>query len=210
VPRRLRSCRCSNADEAGRGAPFRPGYPIFSKADEHYKFLIPEKALVLSHADLKVGSTIVDEAEDQQATVEKNITDPNAKRLNREHLEMEDWRGHMLHLKSIFDMLRSRGVERILKVTVKDNFRRPCRDGIIYECLKDFDVRYLDWQKNDLCIDVVLATAPRVAELTLYSSGIKTVLRGWAARNGLCTLNQVFRASLCCYQAPWRNNDHQN
>lgn len=207
---RLRSCRCSNADEAGRDAPFRPGYPIFSKANEQYKFLIPEKVSMLSHVDLKVGSTTVDEAEDQRATIEKNTTDPNAKKLSPEQLELKDWHDHMLNLKSIFDMLRTRGVERILKVTVRDNPRQPCRDSIICECLKDFDVRYLDWQKNDLCIDVVLAAAPRVAELTLYSSGSKTVLRGWAARNGLCTLNQVFKAFLYCYQAPKSNNDHQS
>jgi len=105
--------------------------------------------------------------------------------------QTEAWNKNMGHLVEVFDMLRELKIKRILKVTVEDNSDRPCTDSVIMKCLRDFDVRYLDWQKNDLCIDVVLAVAPRVSELRLYSSGNATVLRGWAASSGLCSLNQV-------------------
>jgi hypothetical protein len=61
-----------------------------------------------------------------------------------------------------------------------DNIKMPCSDEIIEYCLDDFDVRYLNWRKLDLCVEAILANTTNLAELTLHSSGNNAVLRGWA------------------------------
>ncbi|PHH90671.1 hypothetical protein CDD83_2965 [Cordyceps sp. RAO-2017] len=104
------------------------------------------------------------------------------------------WKSNMKHVINVFQELRDQNVERILKVIIRDNSHKPCTDEIIESCLSGFDVRYLDWNKPDLCPDVVLAAAPNVVELTLYSSGNTAVLPAWAASNGLCNLNLVWSA----------------
>lgn len=97
-----------------------------------------------------------------------------------------------LSLQGVFDLLRSlKHVQRILKVEVKDNPRRNCSDQTIEACLKGFDVRYLNWDKYDLCSDVVVAVAKNVIELWLYSSGNNAVLRSWSGEEGLGRLKQV-------------------
>ena len=95
-----------------------------------------------------------------------------------------------IYLKEIFDAIREKKVEKILKVTVEDDIGNPCTDEVIEYCLSDLDVRYLDWRKPDLNPDVVLRAAPNVVGLKLYSK-CNTALRGWAAPNGLCNLNLV-------------------
>lgn len=100
------------------------------------------------------------------------------------------WEDDMDSLKSVFDLIRKK-VVKILKLTVHDWPKRPCSDEVIEECLRGFDVRYLDWIKDDLSIDMVLNAAPRVVELSLYSSSSNAVLQGWAASNGICNLKQV-------------------
>lgn len=95
------------------------------------------------------------------------------------------------YLLTIFDELRERGVRRILRVTVEDDFDNPCTDEVIESCIRGLDVRYIDWRKPDLCLDVLVRAAPNVVELTLYSSGSSVVLRGWASTGGVCNLNRV-------------------
>ncbi|ETR99348.1 hypothetical protein M419DRAFT_45849, partial [Trichoderma reesei RUT C-30] len=97
----------------------------------------------------------------------------------------------MLSLTKIFKMLKQQGVKRILKVTIKDNSKRPCSDQVIQQCLAGFDVRYLDWNKPDLSVSIICASCPKIAELTLYSSGRRAVLESWASNTGLCRLRQV-------------------
>lgn len=96
-------------------------------------------------------------------------------------------------------MLHRKGVRRILKLTVRDNLDDPCSDEVIERCLKRFDVRYLDWQKYDLCAEVILSAAPNVVKLTLHSSGSHAVLRSWASEMTLCELNKV---RLCLLRHP--------
>src|SRR5271155_3764075 len=85
---------------AGRSAPFRPGYPITSDANAHYRSLIPEKAGVLSHASLKVGSAPC------------RAEDHDTNDAERQTAELKDWENHMTYLKSTFAMLANRGVTR--------------------------------------------------------------------------------------------------
>ncbi|KAK3937215.1 hypothetical protein QBC46DRAFT_356837 [Diplogelasinospora grovesii] len=107
----------------------------------------------------------------------------------------EMWQNNMGDLKDVFDLLRRKNVQRILKLTVHDNPARPCSDEVIKACLTGFDVRYLDWKKDDLSVDVVLEAAPRLAELWLYPAGdeLESLLGSWAASNvhGLCGLKEM-------------------
>jgi hypothetical protein len=92
----------------------------------------------------------------------------------------------------IFKWLRDKKlVKSILKVVVKDDQTFPCRDDEIEAALKGLDVRYLDWNKLDLCSETIHLAAPAVKELWLYSSGNNSVLRGWAQADGLGKLTHV-------------------
>jgi hypothetical protein len=180
----------TNVDESGRSAPFRPGYPISAKVNRQYERLIPEGTSILPQVFLKVGSSSPSKTGQQSKTTDESAADQQREELAKQKQEIKDWENHMISLKQTFEMLRKR-VKKIMKVTVIDNQLRPCKDCTIMQCLEGFDVKYLDWRKDDMCIDVILQAAPNVAEVTLYSSGNRTVLRGWAARNGLCNLRQV-------------------
>lgn len=101
------------------------------------------------------------------------------------------WKEKETAIREIFNMFHRKGVKRILKLTVKDNAEYPCSDDTIESCLSGFDVRYMDWQKPDLCAEVVLSEAPNVVELTLHSSGNNAVLQSWASETSICDLNKV-------------------
>lgn len=91
----------------------------------------------------------------------------------------------------VFGWLRSRHVEKILRVVVHD--RHPCShsDEIIETCLKDFGVVGWDWNKLDICSSTIQRAAPDVREITLYASGSNAVLRSWSGLGGLIELKQV-------------------
>lgn len=87
--------------------------------------------------------------------------------------------------KEFFDWLRSK-VKRIVKLVVSDSVSMPCRDSVIRSCLLGFDVRYLDWNKADLCIRslCIPEIAPNLRELWLTWSGRNSTLLGWANKKG--------------------------
>lgn len=116
----------------------------------------------------------------------------------QQRIERDLWNDDMDSLRGVFKMLRNKSIGRILKLIVTDNLERPCSDEVIIDCLKGFDIRYLDWRKYDLSADVVLAAAPRVSELWLYYSGSSAILRGWEGSNGICNLNQVGCLTTTC------------
>ncbi|ESU15292.1 hypothetical protein FGSG_08102 [Fusarium graminearum PH-1] len=70
---------------------------------------------------------------------------------------------------------------------------RQTRDAVIEECLRDFDVRYLQWTKDDLCIEVLHnAGLSNVKELWLQWSGRNSVLYSWSCKDtGLPKLPQL-------------------
>jgi hypothetical protein len=92
----------------------------------------------------------------------------------------------------LFDWIRRKGVKRIVRLVVYDHPLAPCRDDVIRSCLKGFDVRYLDWNKEDLSVDMLQHVAPRLQELWLTWSGRKSALLGWCnEKYGLRLLKQV-------------------
>jgi len=103
-----------------------------------------------------------------------------------------------------FTWLREKkNVREILKVVVRDDRNSPCSDEVIEESLREFNVRYLDWDREDLSSKVIEDTMEDVRGLSLYWSGNDAVLRGWADeltlqdgfRNGLLSLDQVRQIS---------------
>lgn len=80
----------------------------------------------------------------------------------------------------LFQWLRDkRNVRKIVRLVVYDHPEAPCRDEVIKSCLRDFDIRYLDWNKEDISIDVVQSVAPNLRELWLTWSGRNSTLLGW-------------------------------
>ncbi|KAL7805226.1 hypothetical protein V8C44DRAFT_341207 [Trichoderma aethiopicum] len=200
------ACACffgNRTDEYGKSSPLRPGYPILESSSNKYKFLIPLGTAVLSHVDLQVdrsGSRTDKPAPSTAPYGESSSTstqqETESSNEDNEDQSIQQWRRDMKALRNIFKMLRGRGVKRILKVTVTDNAKRPCSDQVFQECLAGFDVRYLNWTKPDLSASVICTSCPKVAELTLYSSGRRAVLDSWAANTGLCTLRQLTHVNL--------------
>lgn len=177
------ACACffgKNPDKDGRDPTFRPVRSIGSDADACYDFIKFTK--IMSQVELRVSS--------------RDPTYAAASSGELQESPEERWERFMESLQKIFRMLYKNGARKILKLTVIDNPKRPCSDEVIERCLSGFDVRYLNWVKPDLCADVILAKAPKVVELWLYSSGSNAVLRGWAATNGLCGLNQLMALNL--------------
>ena len=184
----------------------RPGFPITSSSHETCKFFLPEGIVNLAHVDLELRSSEEPCPEASPiAAASSNLPEQTewsfSKAEQGQGAYLENWGNRMAAVTNMFNMLRERGVKRIFKVTVRDDHARPCTDRVIRRCLDGFDVRYLDWDKRDLCIDVVRAACPKIAELTLYSSGRQAVLRSWTAPSGLCGLNQV-RTLLFAFPSP--------
>lgn len=98
-------------------------------------------------------------------------------------------------IKGFFKWLREqRGVKRIIKLVVSDHPYLPCRDHVIVDALKGFDIRYLDWDKEDLCMQSLTQNgiAPNLRELWLAWSGRNSTLLGWSNKEcGLWKLSKV-------------------
>lgn len=92
----------------------------------------------------------------------------------------------------LFNFLRNKSVKRIIRVTVDDMAVPGHSDEAIEKSLAGFKVEVWDWQKLDVCIATVIATAPEVREITLYWSGNNAVLWGWSGeQGGLCQLKNL-------------------
>ncbi|KAF5965867.1 intracellular serine protease [Fusarium coicis] len=93
----------------------------------------------------------------------------------------------------IFNQLRSKGVETVLRVFVQDSDPdSPSHsDEAIEKALQGLGVEVWDWNKTDLCTEVVLTAAPKAREVHLYWSGNNSVLRGWSEAGGLAKLPKL-------------------
>lgn len=100
------------------------------------------------------------------------------------------------YLEPVFERLRRRGVKDILKVEVDDIIQYPHSDEAIVRCLRDFNVRDLNWAKLDLSSTVINKAAKGVQNLTLQCSGREAVLLGWSCDDGLVKLEDVSLAPL--------------
>jgi hypothetical protein len=76
-------------------------------------------------------------------------------------------------------------VRRILHVVVDDLRDKPHSDETIEECLRDFEVEELDWQKLDLCPSTIRAIGANIKKLHLHWSGNNAALRAWSEPDGL-------------------------
>lgn len=111
-------------------------------------------------------------------------------------LIQQDRKARENRVKSLFEWLRVRQVKRIVRLVVYDNPEMPCRDHVIRDCLRGFDIRYLDWDKEDMSVDVVKDATPNVRELWLSWSGRNSVLLGWCNEtDGLRMLKGSVRIS---------------
>ncbi|PNP79773.1 hypothetical protein FNYG_06866 [Fusarium nygamai] len=98
-----------------------------------------------------------------------------------------DGRSDLVH---IFNQLRNKGVETILRVFVQDS-DPDCpshSDEAIEKALQGMGVEVWDWNKTDLCTEVIVTAAPKAREVHLYWSGNNAVLRGWSEAGGLAKL----------------------
>lgn len=91
----------------------------------------------------------------------------------------------------VFNLIREKGVGRIMELQVDDDVDRPCRDEVIKASVKGFKVDFLDWKKTDVCLDVLLDVARDATGLRLYSSGNLAVLKSWSSHNGLPLFTKV-------------------
>jgi hypothetical protein len=95
----------------------------------------------------------------------------------------------------IFDWLKRRGAEKILKIIVDDvgdDRGGAHSDQAIEYSVRDLGVEIWDWRKKDISSEVIYNTArDTVREVSLYCSGSNAVLRGWADTGGLVKLPKV-------------------
>lgn len=101
----------------------------------------------------------------------------------------------------IFDRLREKGVKTILRLIVDDSASPAHSDEAIEAALKDINVEIWDWQKTDLCTEVIYKTAPKAREVNLYWGGNNAVLRGWSEEGGLKKLREL--------KLVWIHHTHQ-
>lgn len=100
----------------------------------------------------------------------------------------------------IFDYLRNTTkVQAIYEVAVEesnieDKKYPPHTDDAIAQCLAaPFSDHILtwDWQKIDICSELLCKVAPNVETLYLYSGGSNAILRSWSSAEGLIGLPNV-------------------
>ncbi|KAK4173973.1 hypothetical protein QBC36DRAFT_313403 [Triangularia setosa] len=96
------------------------------------------------------------------------------------------------HMESIFGWLRKHHVDSILKVTVVDYIEPSYSEESIERCMAGFNVQLWNWYKLDLCCSVIVNSAPKVRDVTLYASGNNAVLMGWSSPLGLLRLESLW------------------
>ncbi|OJJ79396.1 uncharacterized protein ASPGLDRAFT_85848 [Aspergillus glaucus CBS 516.65] len=102
------------------------------------------------------------------------------------------------HLEAVLKWLKdTKGVKQIIKLVVRDDKDGPCSDEVIERCLKIYDIRYLDWQKEDICVQTLLeGQAKNLVEVSLYSSGKDSTLWSWSSNDGLHRLEKLKKVIL--------------
>lgn len=96
----------------------------------------------------------------------------------------------------LFNFLRHKKVQRIIRVIVDDTLQPAHSDEAIETALAGFKVEIWDWQKFDLCTETILAAAFDAREVCLYWSGNNAVLRGWSEAGGLPLLRKLEKVHL--------------
>jgi hypothetical protein len=113
--------------------------------------------------------------------------------LNRIGIQnrQKSWELDEQNLADVFEWLKiEKGVQTIVKLTVKDNPDYCCTDETVGKCLEGLEVRYLDWNRPDICADS-LQSQTNLIELSLYWTGLNAVLRSWSDTEGISTFVRV-------------------
>ncbi|KAL7629603.1 hypothetical protein AAE478_001125 [Parahypoxylon ruwenzoriense] len=175
-----KACKClfgnRSADSKVRTV-FRPQLRLSDHTPEDHEFL--EFGKMLAYVELDIGSGPI--TSDTASTAE----DP-----------LETWEEDSRALCATFKWLKKKNVKQIVKLVVKDNPKRFCSDETIEKCLEGFDIRYLDWNKADMCVDTIRKKAPNVAHLWLHSGGSNAVLWSWSDSCGLRSLPKLTQVHL--------------
>ncbi|KAI2629599.1 peptidase S8/S53 domain-containing protein [Hypoxylon sp. NC1633] len=115
---------------------------------------------------------------------------PSKRALSRQRVRNDPNTNINTDLRAIFDWLRLNGVRQIMKVTVVDHGESSHKDSAIIQSLKGFGVEYLTWKKVDISSDVIARSSSVVKEISLYWSGNKAILMGWASKDGFNNKNK--------------------
>ncbi|RKK72212.1 hypothetical protein BFJ69_g10346 [Fusarium oxysporum] len=163
---------------------FRPAAPITKRIDRSHSFL--NFYPILSYVELVLARP-----------EPPNVRHDTYLHLSGKHDDSSTasgWAERTDSIKRVFSWFRKQQkVKRILNLVVIDDAESPCSDEVIVECLRDFDVRYLKWTKDDLCIEVLhTAGLSSVKELWLQWSGRNSVLYSWSCKDtGLAKLQKL-------------------
>ncbi|KAL8857682.1 MAG: hypothetical protein Q9178_005717 [Gyalolechia marmorata] len=101
------------------------------------------------------------------------------------------WADMQGYLTVVFKWLKDeKKVKSIMRLVVRDRGPIFCSDETVEKCLEGLEVRYLDWDRPDMCTDTLLTT-PDLVQVDLYWSGLKAVLSSWGDTNGLRKLQRL-------------------
>ncbi|TGJ87155.1 hypothetical protein E0Z10_g1618 [Xylaria hypoxylon] len=89
---------------------------------------------------------------------------------------------------TLFEWLKDKKVNNIVKVVVNDHKDPFHSDKAIIDALKQFNIEILDWSKPDLCPETIRAACNDVRELYLSWSGLNGMLLAWGGTDGLANL----------------------
>ncbi|KAI1372688.1 hypothetical protein F4677DRAFT_462842 [Hypoxylon crocopeplum] len=175
-----KACKClfgnRSADSKIRTV-FRPQLRLSEHTPEDHEFLEFGRTLAYVELDIRPRPVIP----------EASLTPED---------EAEDWQEDSKALCATFKWLRKKNVKQIVKLVVKDNPNRYCSDETIETCLDGFDVRFLDWNKADMCVATIRQKALNVVHLWLHSSGSNAVLWSWSDSSGLRSLPKLSQVHL--------------
>ncbi|KGO44383.1 Peptidase S8/S53, subtilisin/kexin/sedolisin [Penicillium expansum] len=124
-----------------------------------------------------------------QITKTEDFRTTEAPKANMKKRQTNSNYGGRTDMIEVFKLLT--GVRRILEVIV-DDLKEPAQsDSCIESTLRDKGVEIWNWQKIDMCSEVIRTAAPDVKTLHLYWSGKNAVLRGWSEKDGIPQLKHL-------------------
>lgn len=105
-------------------------------------------------------------------------------------------------VQTVFELLRKKGVETILEVTVDDLEHPAHSDAAIEKSLcwgnstQTMNIEIWNWKKVDVSPDLICKVANDVTSVQLYWSGRNAVLRAWSEEEGLPKLAKLRHIAL--------------
>ena len=91
----------------------------------------------------------------------------------------------------LFQFLRRKKVERIVRVIVADKDENAHSDEAVEIALGGLKVEIWDWQKFNISTETIATAAPDVEEVHLYWSGNSAVLWGWSEEEVLKRMKKL-------------------